>query len=112
MKIFAVYFPIIQINRHGCLFLKTGTFYNQEMFAILCKHNQIIYDLDTRSKKKDHTLHINIQYNIPLIIFISQHIEVNEIYIYDEETVYNNTTINSALGHLFNFIFFIIKVLS
>lgn len=43
------------------------------MFAILCKHNQIIYDLDTSSKKKDHTLHINIQYNIPLIILISQH---------------------------------------
>lgn len=28
-----------------------------------------------------------------------QHIEVNEIYIYDKETIYNNKTINSVLGH-------------
>lgn len=46
-----------------------------------------------------------------MIVLISQHIAVNEIYIYDKETVYNNTTINSVFGHLFNVTFFCNKVL-
>lgn len=44
-----------------------------------------------------HSYKYPIQYTFNYIHL--QHIEVNEIYIYDKETIYNNKTINSVLGH-------------